>query len=293
MKKNIVAWLVLLALLMTGLPVYAAAASIEIQVKPTKSQVNVGDTVEYVVTATGEDVVAMQFEVKSSEGLTYVPNSGATPKDLAKKLGVPAADWTEISKMFTFYNDVGITMKKGTELLRFTCKAEKAGKYAVTIYELLPYDSNFEYFVPTIKIEPVTVRETQNQPAVTLPPATEPPVTLPPATEPAVTEPAVSEPTVGTDATEPPATEPMTDSAVDVTEPIQEPTVEAVTDPTDAVEEPTQAEQPTEEATTQAPSEEGKAEEKGPSPVIWIILGVVAVTAAAVAALLIKKKKQD
>ena len=292
MKKSIVAWLVLLALLMTGFPVYAAAASIEIQVKPTNSQVNVGDTVEYVVTATGEDVVAMQFEVKFSEGLTYVPNSGATPKDLAKKLGVPAADWTEISKMFTFYNDVGITMKKGTELLRFTCKAEKAGKYAVTLYELLPYDSNFEYFAPTIKVESVTVRETQNQQVPTLPPATEPPVTLPPATEPAVTEPAVSEPTVGTDATELPATEPMTDSVVDVTEPIQEPTVEAVTDPTDAVEEPTQAEQPTEEATAQVPSEKEKAEEKGPSPAIWVILGVVAVAVAAAAVLLIKKKKQ-
>ena len=283
MKKSIVVWLVLLALLMTGLPVYAAAASIEILVTPSESQVNVGDMVEYVVTATGEDVVAMQFEVKSSDGLTYVPNSGATPKDLAKKLGVPAADWTEISKMFTFYNDVGITMKKGTELLRFSCKAEKAGKYAVTIYELLPYDSNFEYFAPTIKIESVTVREAQDQSVPTLPPATEPAVTLPPATEPAATE-----PTVENDATEPPVTEPV----VDVTEPVQEPTEEAVTDPTDAVEEPTQAVQPTEEATTEGPSEEVKAEEKGPSPAIWVILGVVAVAAAAAAVLLIKKKKQ-
>ena len=290
MKRSIVVWLVVLVMLVTSLPVYASAASIEILVKPSATQVNVGDTVEYVVTATGEDVVAMQFELRGSEGLSYVPNTGATPKNLAQKLGVPAADWTEISRMFTFYNDIGITMKKGTELLRFTCKAEKVGTHAVTLYELLPYDSNFEYFAPKVNIQPVTVRngQEQTQPPVTQPPATEPPVTQPPATQPPATEPPVTEPPV----TDPEATEPLTEPPVEVTQPATEQdTTDPVTDSTGAVDEPTQEE--TQTPTEEIPSEQEPAEEKGPSALVWVLLGIVAAAAAGAAVLFYRKKKQS
>ncbi len=292
MKRSIVVWLVVLVMLVTSLPVYASAASIEILVKPSATQVNVGDTVEYVVTATGEDVVAMQFELRGSEGLSYVPNTGATPKNLAQKLGVPAADWTEISRMFTFYNDVGITMRKGTELLRFTCRAEKVGTHAVTLYELLPYDSNFEYFAPKVNIQPVTVRngQEQTQPPVTQPPATEPPVTQPPATQPPATEPPVTEPPV----TDPEATEPLTEPPVEVTQPATEQdTTDPVTDSTGAVDEPTQPQEETQTPTEEIPSEQEPAEEKGPSALVWVLLGIVAAAAAGAAVLFYRKKKQS
>lgn len=303
MKRKLVISFVLLALLLV-LPVYAAAASIDIQVTPTKTQIGVGETVEYVVTATGEDVVAMQFELQFPEGLRYVPNSGATPKDLAQKLGVPAADWTEISSMFTFYNDVGITIKKGTELLRFSCKAEKAGTYGITLYELLPFDSNFEEFAPQVTVTPLEVRATQEptQPSATvptLPAATEPPATLPAATEPQAAVPEETTPAVTPQATEPAIGNDPTSEAVTVPQEqptSAEPTDETVTagEPTDpeATQDPTVQDKPEEQ--TQAPTtEQEPTEEKKPSATPWIILITVAAAGAAGAVVLVLWKKKQ
>lgn len=300
MKKKLFALFMLLALL-PALSVWASAASIDIQVTPSKSQIAVGETVEYVVTATGEDVVAMQFELQFPDGLSYVPYSGATPTGLAQKLGVPAADWTEISSMFTFYNDIGITIKPGTEILRFSCKAEKAGTYDITLYELLPFDSNFEEFTPKVSITPLEVRSAQAQNAnpPTLPAGTEPPATLPPATESQATVPVVTTPPVQPQATDPAVN---VDPTVEMTTvPQEQPTVADPTDATEAAGEPTDPEatrEPTQlgETTEQTQASDGNkepTEEKKPSAAPWIILVIVAVAGAAAAVILILRKKKQ
>lgn len=173
MKRIVICLLLLAAMLAGMMSVHAAEAEITIQVIASKSEVRVGETVEYTVLATGFGVVAMQFELRFPEGMSYVPNSGATPANLAQKLGVPAADWTEVSKMFTFYNDIGITFAKGTEILRFSCVAEKAGDWTPELYELLPFDGDFEEFEPKLQVQKVCVTDGEEQ---TKPSATEPTV---------------------------------------------------------------------------------------------------------------------
>jgi uncharacterized repeat protein (TIGR01451 family) len=288
--KRIVISLLLLAAILTGVTsVYAAEAEISVQVVASKTEVRLGETVEYTVLATGSGVVAMQFEIRFPEGLRYVPNSGATPEKLAQKLGVPAADWTEVSKMFTFYNDIGITFAKGTEILRFSCVAEKEGELAPELYELLPFDGDFEEFVPSLHVQKVQVTAKQEQ--------TTAPLTTEQTTPPVV------------DQTEPTATAPE----VTVT-PSEPDTIVATTDPTslpDGVdEEPTVGFEP--DQTVQTPSEEQFEEDQRADPeeitkpeqnqhnekktakstALWIVpLAAVTVIAAAATIYLLRRKK--
>lgn len=203
--KRIVVALLLIAVMLSGMiTVHAAEAEVTVEVRASKTEVQIGETVEFTVLATGSGVVAMQFELRCPEGLRYIPNSAATPENLAQKLGVPAADWTEISKMFTFYNDIGITFVKGTELLRFSCVAEKEGTWAPDLYELLPFNGNFEEFPPDVILPQITVTAPVQQTAPSAPekptvPAEttapeENPVPVEPETQPDV--PSVTAPTV-------------------------------------------------------------------------------------------------
>lgn len=184
--KRIVVVLLLLAVMLSGMMnVHASEAQVTVEVRASKSEVQVGETVEYTVLATGSGVVAMQFELRLPEGLRYVPNSGATPENLAQKLGVPAADWTEISKMFTFYNDIGITFAKGTEICRFSCVAEQEGQWAPELYELLPFNEDFEEFAPGLQVQQIVVTASGSETAPTAP---EKPVAPEETTTPTVTE---------------------------------------------------------------------------------------------------------
>lgn len=265
MKRTIIC-LMLLALMLTGtMSVHAAEAEVSVQICASQTEVNVGDTVEFTVLATGSGVVAMQFNLALPEGLSYVPNSGATPENLAQKLGVPAADWTEQTLMFTFYNDVGITFAKGTEILHFTCVAEKAGQWQVNLYELLPFDENFEEFTPKLQLQTITVRGAETGTEAT------DPVT------PEETQPTDSELGTQTQPTDP-------NSGGDENEPI-EPTVEK------------QVESGASDTVTTGQIEPTKDEEKqektANNTLIWIIsaVAVTLVTAGVVAFILIKKKK--
>lgn len=202
--KRILICLLLLATMLAGtVSVYAAEAEMTVQVRASKTEVQVGDTVEFTVLATGSGVVAMQFNVIVPEGLSYVPNSGRTPGKLAQKLGVPAADWTEQSMMFTFYNDIGITFAKGTEIVRFSCVAEKEGSWEIELYELLPFNEDFEEFPAKLQVQPVKVtgKEETSAPAETKPsvndetvPTTQAPE-LPDEQQPQQTEPPVTDAT--------------------------------------------------------------------------------------------------
>lgn len=209
MKRIMISLLLLAAMLCGMMTAQAAEAEITVQVLASQTEVQVGDTVEYTILATGSGVVAMQFNLQLPEGLTYVPNSAQTPENLAQKLGVPAADWTEQSMMFTFYNDIGITFAKGTEILRFSCVAEKEGDWNVELYELLPFDGEFMEFTPKLQVQ--TVNVTGDTPVID---ETAPsnPEQLPQQTEPSVEEPQETQPTESidpplTNATEPEDTE--------------------------------------------------------------------------------------
>lgn len=211
MKKRMMLLLLICAMIFGAMPVYAAQPQFSVWVQAEQKDVKVGDTVYYTVIAQGEDVVALQFNLEIPEGMKFVSGSGALSKGLREKLGVAAVDWTEGSMIFTYYNDVGVTIPKDTVLMTFACVAEKAGDYQVGLVEVLPFDSNFEEFQPSVELAVVTVSEAQEQGSE---PSTEPATeatdptqeTATESTEPGdTTEPTQSLPTEpeGTEATEP------------------------------------------------------------------------------------------
>lgn len=262
--KKIIAILLLAALLLGAVPVFAQGARIRVEVTASKDHVNVGDTVEFVLTVEAENLVAMQFELHMPEGLSYVPGSGATPKGLASQLGVAAADWTEASMMYTSYNDVGVNIGKGTELLRFSCVAEKPGDWNVILFELWPFDGEFNAFTPEVSIQTLHVNGNQTpvttQPVVTEPAVTEPAVTVPEHTEPSQSEP-VTQPEPDTpvsNVTEP--TVEVTAPVVDVTAPTEAlPHATAPTEPMTPPDAP-QETQPQGETLPAQPPEDGAGE---------------------------------
>lgn len=158
MKKRIFVWLLVCVFAFGALPVHAAQeARFSVCVQPSQQQAAVGDTVYYSVVAEGEDVVALQFDLVIPDGMRYVSGSGATPEGLRDKLGVAAADWTEGVMRFTYYNDVGVTIAKGTVLLTFACVAETAGSHQVTLVDVLPFDSEFMEFTPSVQFDTLSV----------------------------------------------------------------------------------------------------------------------------------------
>ena len=278
MKRILIGILLLAAMLAGTMNVWAAEAEISVQVRTSKTQVQVGDTVEYTVLATGSGVVAMQFEIRLPEGLRYVPNSGATPENLAQKLGVPAADWTEQSMMFTFYNDIGITFAKDTEILRFSCVAEQAGDWEVELYELLPFNGDFEEFTPKLQVQKVYVGGEENQVTTTVPQEK-----LPAETPEMPSAGAVSEEMVTPSEQE----EPMESTAPEEVDPEQmDPPVEEgiIADPPELEDDFT--------TIGASPSTELK-EENTNSTTLWVLIiaGVSVVAIGAVVFILLKKKR--
>lgn len=277
MKRVVVIWM-LLAVMLTGvMRVSAAEAEMAVQVRASKTEVKVGDTVEYTVLATGSGVVAMQFELRFPEGLSYVPNSGKTPEGLAQKLGVPAADWTELSKMFTFYNDVGITFAAGTEILRFSCVAVKEGTWDVELYELLPFDGDFQEFLPSLRVQTVKVTGNAGETKPSVPEVTV--ETQPPVTE--ATTSVEPSPTVIQTVTEPAPTQDQTEEPdVSTTEPTQD-----LTNPA------TQPLEKTEPETGLQQNEQPEPENGTKFPLWTILAGGVLLAACGVGVFLIIKKK--
>lgn len=268
--KRIVIVVLMLAVVLTGaIPAWAANAEIAVQVRASKTEVQIGDTVEYTVVATGTGVVAMQFEVRLPEGLRYVSGSGTTPENLAQTLGVPAADWTELSMMFTFYNDTGITLAKDTELLRFSCVAQQAGEWEVELYELLPFNKDFEEFTPQLQVQKVRVIGEESQVPTTTPETT-PVVTDPEVTTPVEEGPEETSPSAESDLEEtiPPA------SALD---PFEDPFLEETLEDTKQNGTSSNAQQKTEQ-------------ENNPQIWLWVAIGAAVVVVGTVVIVIWKKK---
>lgn len=311
MKKRMLLFFLVCTVLLSAIPVHAAGARFSVSVEADRKNVKPGETVYFTVVAEGEDVVALQFNLDIPSGMKYVPGSAATPEGLKDKLGVPAADWTEISMIFTYYNDVGIKLPKGTVLLTFACTAETVGNHQVGLIEVLPFNSEFEEFTPSVQSAAVTVSKAEeqggDQPTTSQPteePTTEP--TKEPTTEPTeepTTQP--SEDASGTQPTDP--TETTTVTTPEETQPT-EPGVEIGIDtvPTEDTEQNTATQATGDDATVETTPSENTSDQEAEKKddvqpdedeqgsgllVLWIVLGAAAVAAGAVILVLWLKKK--
>ena len=156
--KRILSSLLCLALLLALLPmgVLAADAVISIHVATSAADVQIGDVVQYTVTAEGTGIGAMQFDLVIPEGMTYVPNSASLPSDLSRAIGWLEADWTEETMRWTGYSDQSTNIAVDTVLLTFCCTVEEHGTYEVQLHELLPYDGNYELVEASLTVDSVT-----------------------------------------------------------------------------------------------------------------------------------------
>lgn len=170
MKKKLLALFLTCLMLLSALPVSAAKSGFTVELIPIQQSVAVGDTVYYSVVAEGADLVALQFELELPKGLSYVKGSAAVAEGLKDRLGVAALDWTEGSMLFSFYNDVGVTIPSGTQLMIFACVAQTEGSYRVGLKEVLPFDGNFQELTPSVETVELTVfKEAQQEPGVSAP----------------------------------------------------------------------------------------------------------------------------
>jgi uncharacterized repeat protein (TIGR01451 family) len=170
MKKKLLALLVVLAMVLSIVPaVHAEGSTMAVTVTPSASTANVGDVIDYTVYATGEGVTALQFELRFPAGLEYVAGTAAVPTTLKSYLGWAATDWTESSKKWTGYNDVGAEFEAGTVLMTFSCKVEAEGTYEIELFDLLPFDGNFEDVIPELTVGAVTASSGSTEPEPTIP----------------------------------------------------------------------------------------------------------------------------
>ena len=144
----------------------AEEAFMNITIKASKTEVQVGDTVDYTVYAHGAGVTAMQFNLIMPQGMTYVANSGAVPANLLEELGWGALDWTEDTLMWTGYNDLPTTFEENTVILTFSTVAEEVGSHQIKTYELLVFDAEFLELDEELAVDQVTVSEKTEDPIV-------------------------------------------------------------------------------------------------------------------------------
>ena len=157
LTKGVLSIFLVLTVLITVLPVSASAREyLDIKIIPSATDASVGDVIEYTVTATGDDVLALEFQLVFPSGLRYVENSAAVPEGLSELLGWPEVDWTEETKKWTGYNDVGVAVPTDTVLLTFCAVVEAEGTYEVTFEDLLPYGGSFSQMEPTVNVGSVT-----------------------------------------------------------------------------------------------------------------------------------------
>lgn len=120
-------------------------------------EVQVGDQVDYTVYAHGRGITAMQFYLIVPQGMTYVAGSAAVTDGLRESLAWGAVDWTESSMIWTGYNDLPTTFEEGTAILTFSCIAAEVGSHKINLYDLLPFDADFQERSAELTVEQVTV----------------------------------------------------------------------------------------------------------------------------------------
>jgi hypothetical protein len=193
--------------------------------------------------------------------------------------------------LFTYYNDVGVTIPEGTVLVTFSCIAKAEGTHEISLFEVLPFNSEFEEFTPSVKTLSVTVAKKSEQggedPTVTQPivdptqPSTDPTQSGDENTEPS-TEPQPTEPSDGTEPTDPTPGQDTTPTEPDATE-----------DTEGSEQAPSDETEPSTTENTVTVTEDGSEDKDGGSglTVLWIVLAVAAVAGGVAVVLYLRKKK--
>lgn len=132
-----------------------ATSDTSIKVTSDKATANVGDTINYTITAnaTGE-ITVLDFYLDIPEGLTYLKGSGKVGTELSN---ISERDFTEndLGEFCTFANDKPFTLNN-VQLITFQCivNNNSNGNYTVGIKELEITDENFtEISNNDVKIE--------------------------------------------------------------------------------------------------------------------------------------------
>ena len=159
MKKKLLALLLVLVMVVAAIPVSATGAFFDVRITPSKTNVAVGDTVEYTITATGEDIACKEFTLVIPEGMTYVPGSASIPAGLKDTLGWEAVDWTESSMKWTGYCDKGADFAADTVLLTFSCTVDAEGSYEIGLHKLVTADSDFVPVTPVVNVDTVVAED--------------------------------------------------------------------------------------------------------------------------------------
>ncbi len=154
--KGFISVVLMLVVLLSALPVSASAQGLEIRITPSVTNAAVGDVIEYTVTATGSDILAMEFKLVFPEGLRYVEGSGCIPQGLKELLNWAEIDWTEETQKWTGFNDIGAEFSD-TVIMTFSAVAETVGSHQVEVQNIYPYNSNFEEPETTVNVGRVTV----------------------------------------------------------------------------------------------------------------------------------------
>ena len=159
-SKGLLSIILVLTVLMAALPVSASVQEVfDIRVTPSVTQACVGDVIEYTVTATGNSLLALEFQLAFPEGLRYVAGSAVIPDGVKELLGWPEVDWTEDTQKWSGYNHLGVEVPADTVLLTFCAVAEAEGTHEVILEDLLPYGGSFSLLEPTANVGSVEVRK--------------------------------------------------------------------------------------------------------------------------------------
>ena len=159
MYKGLIGMALVLSLMVTFLPmgVWAQSGGFHLQITPSVSNAKVGDVIEYTITATGADIMALEFKLAFPEGLGYVENSAQIPQGLAEDLGWAQADWTEETQKWTGFNDTGRDIPEGTVILTFRAVAQEEGTHRVEMKNVYPYNGSFCEVEAVVTLDDVTV----------------------------------------------------------------------------------------------------------------------------------------
>ena len=151
MKKKMVSCLLVVAMIMTLLPMSVfAAAKFTLTVSSEKANPKPGDTVEFAVTVDAIDSASnfggFEFVLDIPAGLTYVSNSGGIVEGFKTTSGATAdCSFTEISKKVIVAAEDGFTNLSGLKVVTFSCSVDSdaIGEKIVKLRDVQVTDKSF------------------------------------------------------------------------------------------------------------------------------------------------------
>lgn len=152
MKKKMVSCLLVVAMIMTLLPMSVfAAAKFTLTVSSEKANPKPGDTVEFAVTVdaidSASDFGGFEFVLDIPAGLTYVSNSGGIVEGFKTTSGATAdCSFTETSKKVIVAAEDGFTNLSGLKVVTFSCSVDSdaIGEKIVKLRDVQVTDKSFD-----------------------------------------------------------------------------------------------------------------------------------------------------